>query len=259
MVDPPARRGGDRGLGAKGDAEPGGLQHRQIVGAVADRECLPKRQPEFGGERRQRVALGRGGDDRRGYGARQPAVRHIEPVGDHPVKAEPCRDRFGEDREPARDQGGFHPGAAQGRDQRPRAGHRPDAGGGLAQHAFGQPAQQCHPLGERADEIDLAIHRPPCYLGDMRAQPEKIGQLLEHLVLDDRRFEIGDEQALAAPFSRLHHDIDGLSGDRRARRRLGDAGDVAGDAARQPVDAAAQRGDAAARSSASRRPAPRSE
>ena len=47
----PARGGGDRRLGVKGDAEPGGRQHRQIVGAVADRERLGERQAALGGER----------------------------------------------------------------------------------------------------------------------------------------------------------------------------------------------------------------
>ena len=33
----------------------------------------------------------------------------------------------------------------------------------------------------------------------MRAQPEEIGKLLEHLVLDDRRFQVCDEKSLPAP------------------------------------------------------------
>ena len=45
MVDPPARGRGDRGLGMKRDAEPRRVQHRQVVGAVADRQRLVEPQP----------------------------------------------------------------------------------------------------------------------------------------------------------------------------------------------------------------------
>ena len=37
--------GGDLGLGAGGDPEAGGLEHREVVGAVADREGLASARP----------------------------------------------------------------------------------------------------------------------------------------------------------------------------------------------------------------------
>ena len=55
----------------------------------------------------------------------------------------------------------------------------------------------------------------------MGAQTDKIGQLVEHLVFDDRRFEIGDKNPLAAPLRRLHQHVDRGSADRLPRGRLG--------------------------------------
>ena len=76
MVETPARGGGDRGFGAKGDAEAGGGQHRQIVGAVADRDRLSAgAMPVLGGERQQRLPFGLAGHDRRQHPAGEPARR----------------------------------------------------------------------------------------------------------------------------------------------------------------------------------------
>ena len=61
---------------------------------------------------------------------------------------------------------------------------------------------------ERGGEVDFAIHRATGDLGDLRPKPEEIGQLVEHLVLDDRRLQIGDEHPLAPPGGRLHENID---------------------------------------------------
>ena len=55
----------------------------------------------------------------------------------------------------------------------------------------------------------------------MGAQTDKIGQLVEHLVFDDRRFEIGDKNPLAASLGRLHQHIDGRITDRLPRGGLG--------------------------------------
>jgi tRNA dimethylallyltransferase len=52
----------------------------------------------------------------------------------------------------------------------------------------------------------------------LRAQPKKIGQLVEHLVLDDRRFHIGDEQPFAPLCQGLNEKIDRSAADQGARR-----------------------------------------
>ena len=65
--------GGTRRLGVKGDAEAGGLQHRQIVGAVADRQRLREREAQLRGEPRRVASLASRSDDR--LAARVPVSR----------------------------------------------------------------------------------------------------------------------------------------------------------------------------------------
>ena len=122
---------------------------------------------------------------------------------------------------------------------RPR--HQPDPACRLIEHPHRQALQQRDPFGQRGGEIELAIHRAPGDLGDMSAQADKIGQLVEHLVFDDRRFEIGDKNPLAAPLRRLHQDVDQGIADRLPGRYLGPGHlaarekKIAGQPGREPV------------------------
>jgi tRNA dimethylallyltransferase len=52
--------------------------------------------------------------------------------------------------------------------------------------------------------------------------PDEIGELVEHFILDDRRFHIGDEEALAPICGRLNQNIDFGIADHGARGRLGE-------------------------------------
>jgi len=68
---------------------------------------------------------------------------------------------------------------------------------------------------------------------DPVAQAEEVGELVEHLVLDHRRFHVGDEQPLAPAVGRDEHGIDAghtQTADRRTLER-----DVAGDLGCEPV------------------------
>ena len=216
MVETRMSGGGNNRLGAKSDAETGGAQHRQVVGAVADRERKRRWNAEFAGKREQSLPLCLGGDDRRQHPAGQPAVDDLQPVGDDAVEAELRRDRLGEDCEPAGDERGRRTGAPHRRHERAGAGSHTDPGGGLGEHADVGPGQQRDAGGERAGELDLAVHRPPRDLGDARSDPEDQPELVEHLVFDDRRFEIGGEQPLAPAGLRLNHDVDRGACDQRA-------------------------------------------
>ncbi len=141
----------------------------------------------------------------------------------------------------------YTPARAQRGDQHARARHQPDARRSLVERRSGQPFQQRHPLRQRRGKIEFAIHRAPGDLGDMPPQADEIGEFVEHFILDDRRFEIGDEDALAPARRRLHQHVDRRAADRRAGRRLGllcivgGEGEIAGDARRQPIGPARHR------------------
>ncbi len=218
MVETPARGGRDRRLGAEGDAEPGGGQHREIVGAIADRDRLGRGYAARRSERHERVPLARAGDDRRRHLAGQPAAGCLQPVGDDVVEAERARHPLGKNREPAGDEGGRRTGPAHGGDQGRRPGTQPNSRRRLVENAGLGPGQQGDAGLEGGGEIDLAVHRPAGDRGDPRAEAEDRRQLVEHLVFDDRRFEIGDEHLLAPPRRWLDQDIDPAGADHGARR-----------------------------------------
>jgi hypothetical protein len=129
--------------------------------------------------------------------------------------------------------------SATSRRLRPR--HQPNAPGGLVEHRGGQPRQQRHPFRQSGGEVQFPVHRAPRDRSDMGPQADEIGQLVEHLVLDDRRFEVGDEDPLAASVRRLDQHIDRriadhLPGSRFGRLRVGIAQrQVARGAGREPV------------------------
>jgi len=55
----------------------------------------------------------------------------------------------------------------------------------------------------------------------MRAQAEELGQLVEHLVLDDRRFHVGDQQPLATMGDGLNDGVNRPIAQHGAGRRRG--------------------------------------
>ena len=189
MVDPPARGCGDRRLGAKGDAEPGGRSIGRSLAPSPTASVADCGTPHSAASADQRVALGVAGDDRRCDGSGDAAVGDVEPIGNDPVEPEFAAMRSAKTVNPPETSAVRTPSRPRGRDQRPRPRHQPDARGGFVEHGGGQALQQRDPFGERGGEIEFAIHRPPGDLGDMRAQPDEIGQLLEHLVLDDRQLD----------------------------------------------------------------------
>ncbi len=208
MVETPARGGGDRRLGAKGDAEPGGLQHGEVVGPVADRDRLGRCDALGHGERGERVPLAGAGDDRRHHLAGQTAGGDLQPIGDDVVEAERARHSLGKDREPAGDECCCRTGPAHRGDQGCGSGGQANPRRRLVENAGLDPGQQRDAGLKRGGKVDFAIHRPPGDRGNPRAEPEDQRQLIEHLVFDDRRFEVGDEQLLAPARRRLNQDVD---------------------------------------------------
>jgi tRNA dimethylallyltransferase len=221
MVDPPPRSGSHKRFGVEGDAEPGAGEHRQIVGAIADRDRLLQRNAFFGGQPEQRLPLRFGGDDRWVYPAGQTPRGQVDPIGDNVIETEFRRQPFGEDHEPARDQRRRRARCLHGRDQLTRPGSQSDPLCRPFEHATFNSREQRDPRLECGCEVDLAVHRAPGNFGDLRANPNEIREFVDHLVLDDRRFQIGDQQAFAPCRQRLNDGIDRRAADDRAHGFLG--------------------------------------
>jgi tRNA dimethylallyltransferase len=240
VVETPASRDGNDRFRAKGDTEAGGAEHRQIVGAVANRDRFGGRDAELGRERQQCLPLGLPGDDRRQHPAGQPVFGNFQSVGDDPVKAECGANAIGKDRESSGNKCGHGAVAAHRCDEALGAGHQCYPGGGLSERTCFDPRQQGNPSGQSASEINLAVHRLPSDFGDVPADAKYPSQLVEHFVFDDRRFEVGDEQPLAPAGDRLNQRVDcrlGNDGAQRPSDRLGLRGvdkKIAGFFSRQP-------------------------
>ena len=201
--------GGDDRLGVEGDAEAGGLDHGEIVGAVADREGCSDRDIVFGDERIEAVELGLLAEDRIGDGAGQHVAVEFERVGHRFVEADALADPVGKEGEAARDQRGVGAIGLHGLHQSAAAGGEGDL---LAADFFdagaGQALQQFDAGAQRRLEIEFAIHGARGDRGDLVLDADGVGQLVDAFLLDHGRIHVGDQQALAAVGERDQGDID---------------------------------------------------
>ena len=104
-------------LGVEGDAETRGVQHVEVVGAVADRDGLLERDAVLRGEPRQRAGLAGAVDDLPDQAAGEPAVDDLEGVGRREVQPERLGQRVGDLGEPAADDAAAEAQPLQGADQ----------------------------------------------------------------------------------------------------------------------------------------------
>ena len=240
MVDAPVGCGGDRRFRVKGDAEASGIKHRQIVGSVPDGENRIRCDAQFAGERQQCLPLGLAGHDRRQYSAGQVRSGDLQAIGDNPGDPELGRNSVGEYGETAGHERRFRPGALHRRDQGRSTWGKPNSGCGFGEYPGLRAGQQFDAGGKAAREIDLAVHRAPGDFGDLGTDAEDRSEFIEHLVLDEGRFEIGNKEPLAPAGCRLQQPIDRHAADGRAHLALdwfGFAGieeDIAGLLGSQP-------------------------
>ena len=219
MVEPPTRDGGDRRFGAECDAEAGSSQHRQVVGAVADGDRLRQRDRMLGGQCQQGLPLGLRGDDREQHPAGSAVVDDLQPIGDDAAETELGRDAVGKNGEPAGDERGRGTVPPHRPDQEACSRRQADPLRRLVDDGRVEPGQQRDASLERGDEVDFRVHCPAGDFRNARANAEDPAKLVEHLVFDDRRFEIGGEQPLAPLSRRLDQDIDRGVADHAARGR----------------------------------------
>ena len=225
MIDAPLRTHSDQRLGMKRHSHSGRGQHRQIVCAVADCHRLLQRNLVLGRESQQRPALGLAGDDRRLHGTGDAPCPQIEPIGDQVVETELGGNPFGKDGEPARNESGHGSVRSHSCDQFPCAGREPNAAGRFFEDVILDPLKQADARLEGSDKSDLTVHSATGDCRNLGPKPKKICQLVEHFVLDDGRFHIGDEKALAPIRQRLDKHIDGHPAD-HGPRRLFDSGEI---------------------------------
>ena len=224
------RHGG--GLGVIGDPEARFLQHRDVVGAVANGQRFVGAKAELGGGVEQSAALAFRAQDRPFEPSVQPARSKAEPVGHDPVEADLGPDRIGEAGESSGDQEREGPFPTHRPHQRPGAAGEPDAlrqapvDGGLV-----EPGEKSDPLGKRRLEPDLTLHRPLGDVRDLGLDARIIGELVDAFDGNHGRIHVGDEQPPAPRGLALDDDVDSVDEalDRRpGRPRSGGEEQVAG-------------------------------
>ena len=221
VKEAPARQLGDRGLRTERDPYTGGRQHRQVVGTVTDGDCFRRTDAEFDRESQQGFPFGLSGNDRLLHSTYDPIIHQVESIGDDVVETECRPNSFGEDRKPTRHQRRRGARAPHCGDERPGAWCQPNLLSHFLKHLDPRTLEKRDTSFERSDEVDLAIHRALGDFSNWQPNPEAFGEFVEHLVLDDRRFQISDEELFASPRSWLNEHIDAGITDKGACRRLG--------------------------------------
>jgi hypothetical protein len=157
MVDARRHFGRDRRLGMEGDAEARRLQHRQVVGAVADGQRSPTCRPRSAQSRSSVASLA--SLPRIGSSTAPARVgRRAQHVGRLEVEAQRLLHHGGEIGEAARHQGAVGAVLLHGGDQGGAARHVADALGRLVEladrQAASRPTRSCSARGE----VELAVH-----------------------------------------------------------------------------------------------------
>jgi hypothetical protein len=129
----------------------------------------------------------------------------------------------------AGDQGRHGAARAHGRHQLGGARVQGHAPGRVVERRGGQAGELCHACVQRFGEVELAGHGARGDRGDGRAQAHGLGELVQHLLADDGRFQVGDQQGLAPPPG-------GLRGEVECRAPQGFVSDPLGGLRRQALE-----------------------
>ena len=244
MVDAHLGLRRDRGLGVKGDAGAGELEHAQIVGAIANCNRVIRVDPERFGYVDEGIDLGLLAENRFGDDAGELAVFLDQHVGAVFVETENRGDAAGEDGETAGNKGSIAAVRGHRVDEfLATRGERDALGDHLVNDGDGQALEEGNALAKRRFELDFAVHRARRNGGDEVLEADFGGQFVDAFLADHGGVHVGDQQFLAAGFCLLHDDVD-----RRATDGLGERchgfgrvcailqRDVAGNPVGQPVE-----------------------
>ena len=186
-----------RRLGAIGNAQPGLLDHRNVVGAVADRHNLDAQARAGRAPRPAHHAWPE--IDYRGPRSVRSACRRV-PRTLASNRSNPICSAIGATKavKPPETRIVSAPSPAWS-GPASRAGIGPDPlGQALLDDALRPALAAARPARESAGEIQFALHRPLGDLGDLGLEPGIVGQLVDAFLPDHGRIHVGDQQLLLA-------------------------------------------------------------
>ena len=235
----PRCRGHDR-LGMIRHAEPGRLDHVEVVRAVTHGERRLEPDTLLGGEPFQCGEFRVAPEDRVGDITGQAAIGFEERVRVVFMESDQRGDAAGEEGEAARNQGAAGAGRAHRRDQLHGARHQLGFFPGPLHGFDWQALQHADALAQRAFEVEFAIHRALRDGGDAVLDAGLAGEFVQRLGGDDGAVHVGDQQPLAPTGRRLGDHVHRPIGQGDARGGIGlfsgkaGEGQVGGFLRRQP-------------------------
>lgn len=209
MVDAVGRGGGDGRLGVERHARSGQAHHVKIVGPVADRDGVFRREAETRGNGAQRFGLGGAAENGLGNLAGEAAFMGQKRVRLVLLEAEHGGDAGREGREAAGDEEGEGAGRVHGGDEFAGAGCQRDAlGDDAVDDRRLKPLEEGHALAQRALELDLAVHGTGGDGGDVLLETHHIGQFVDAFLVDHGGIHVGDEDVAPPVVGLLDHEVD---------------------------------------------------
>ena len=193
----------------EGDAESGRFDHFDIVGPVADREHVGRRQAFFLAQAPQGIQFRGSPEDRPQNLPRQFPVLKRQLVSLMVVKADAFGDAAGEKGETAGHQDAERPVMAHGLNERPPARFQRDA---FLIDAFQQAAvhsyHQCQAFAQGIGKAYVAADDGRRDLPDLRSNADSIAQFVNALLVDDRGVHVGNEKFPSPPLDGRTHRVD---------------------------------------------------
>jgi tRNA dimethylallyltransferase len=241
VLDSRVRCSRDLGLGAVGDSEACGLQHRKIIGAVANGQRVVQRDPDCRCDLLERTELGALTEDGLDHLPGQLAVVNHQRVRPVFVGADAFANGARELAEAPGDDGDIPPICPHRLNE--RAGSRAQCDACL-EHVVDD---RCRQAGEEGDalpqsrsERDVAAHRPLRDGGDAVADPGESREFIDAFLADQGRIHVRNQKALPAVRERLDDDVDGLGRKRALERgplcpQFSGEDEIGGDAFVKPV------------------------
>ena len=172
-------------LGAEGNTEASGLQHRQIVGAVADGQGVGWLKRQLRRQHGERLTFGLSAKDRLGDVAGELAVGDDQGVRAVFVETKAQGDRPGEMGETTRDEGAIGAARTQGGHKRGSTWHQLDAlGDDLVNGRDWKAGEQRHTLSQRSVKGDFTAHGLFGDRSDARLEIKRGRQFVDTLLAD---------------------------------------------------------------------------
>jgi len=208
MVQPVACGRRDGRLSVEGNAEACSLQHRDVVGAVANCRSRFKRERAIRSQSLENLGFALAIEDRLRNQAGDLAVGDNQMIGVVLVETTDFGNDGSENVKAAGNQGRMGTPCPHGKHEPPGAGHQFNARRHGLQHSSRPAGEKADPFAERLGEFYLASHASRRDRRDGIRDSQGGGKLIEQFSGDYGRFHVRHENPFAPPRRALRREVD---------------------------------------------------